>query len=274
MADVKKTFFCIGCLQHMKMPIPLRGPLAWPFRVFGIKPSQMNPNLCTICEVMFTKVKKSKQISIDSTIMFADLRGYTSMFEASESDKIMSLLHDFYDTCSNEVWARGGIINKFIGDCVLAIFNFPIMQERHGRAAVLAALELLRQCVEKTWLDCTSDPNMCIPVCVGVGIHSGKTSIGEVGSSYKDFTAIGPVVNLASRLQSAAKPGEILITPQVYSEVQDIFPNLNPKTISIKGFKDPVEVYSIDQQVIMQAKEAIDRALGPSGGEKSDHASA
>ncbi|WP_229192169.1 hypothetical protein [Bradyrhizobium brasilense] len=66
---------CLGCWQNLHMPIPLRGPLAAPFRLFGVRPSRMNPNTCTLCEMAFSKIMKARAVTIDATILFADLRG-------------------------------------------------------------------------------------------------------------------------------------------------------------------------------------------------------
>jgi adenylate cyclase len=83
------------------------------------------------------------------------------------------------------------------------------------------------------------------PVGVGVGIHTGLASIGEVGTAYKDFTIIGPVVNLASRIQGAAKPGEILVTEEVYRQVEDLFPASEGRTYQLKGIETPVKAYTL-----------------------------
>ena len=147
--SVSESMICKGCWQHMHMPIPIRGPLSIPFKLLGIKISRMNPNLCNICETMFTKVKRKKQLIIPATVFFADLRGYTNLSQGTDSAEVVGMLHEFYDECAAAVWGRDGIVNKFIGDAVLAIFNFPIMREDHVRQAVLAAIELQRKCSEK-----------------------------------------------------------------------------------------------------------------------------
>ena len=137
------------------------------FKLLGIKISRMNPNLCTICETMFTKVKRKKQLSIPATIFFADLRGYTSLSQGTDAGEIVGMLHDFYDECAAAVWERDGIINKFIGDAVLAIFNFPIMREDHVRQAVLAAIELQKKCSQKNKLTViNADGEACPSVLV------------------------------------------------------------------------------------------------------------
>ena len=83
---------CLGCWQNLNMPIALRGPFSVPFRVFGIKPSRMNPNTCTICEMAFSKIMKARAVTIDATIMFADLRGYTALTQTIGQAALTSLL--------------------------------------------------------------------------------------------------------------------------------------------------------------------------------------
>jgi class 3 adenylate cyclase len=117
---------CLGCWQNLHMPIALRGPFSVPFRVFGIKPSRMNPNTCTICEMAFSRIMKARAITIDATIMFADLRGYTTLTQTIGQAGLTSLLDAFYDDCAAAIWRHDGLLNKTIGDAVLAIFNFPV----------------------------------------------------------------------------------------------------------------------------------------------------
>lgn len=229
----------------MHIPIPLRGPLSIPFRLLGIKPSQMNPNLCTICETMFTRVKRKKQLIIPATILFADLRGYTSLSQSTETEEVVGMLHNFYDACASVVWERDGIVNKFIGDAVLAIFNFPIMREDHVRQAVLAGIDLQKRCAETKRLMVSNADSKAYSVGVGIGIHTGQASIGEVGTAYKDFTIIGSVVNMASRIQGTAQPGEVLVTEEVYGQVADLFPGAANHTYQLKGIATPVKAYRL-----------------------------
>jgi adenylate cyclase len=227
----------------MHVPIPIRGPLSIPFRLLGVKVSRMHPNLCNICETMFTKVKRKKQVIIPATVLFADLRGYTSLSESSDSKDVVDMLHGFYDECASALWERDGIVNKFIGDAVLAIFNFPIMREDHVRQAILAAKDIQQRFSEKNQLIAGSGGS---PVGIGIGIHTGQASIGEVGTAYKDFTIIGPVVNTASRIQGVAKAGEILVSKDVYQQVPDLFPNSEPRITQLKGIERPEPIYCLD----------------------------
>ena len=78
----------------MRLPVPLRGPASIPFRAFGIRPSRMNPNTCTLCELMFTRVMKARKITVDVSVLFADLRDYTTLSQSLSADSLQSLLDD------------------------------------------------------------------------------------------------------------------------------------------------------------------------------------
>lgn len=237
---MKETQICQGCWEHMHIPTVIRGPFSPIFRTFGIKKSKMHPNLCTNCESNFAKIMRHKQIPVATTILFADIRGYTDLSQHIEADKLNELLHRFYDRCSEAIWERDGIVNKFIGDAVLAIFNFPLIRKEHVQNAVNAAVQLQRNCQHLKEDVGLSDINS---LGIGIGIHTGESYIGEVGTTYKDFTAIGPVVNLTSRLQGAAEIGEIMVTQEVFNEVKQQFPNAQHKTLTLKGINNPVNGY-------------------------------
>jgi adenylate cyclase len=232
---------CKGCWQHMRMPIPIRGPLSWLVRPLGVRISRMNPNLCNICETMFTRVKRRKQIVVAATVMFADLRGYTAASEQAASADMADVLHGFTDECANAVWNHDGVVNKLIGDAMLAIFNFPIMREDHVEQAALAAQEIQHRWAERSGRVSGGARDMGL----GIGIHAGMASIGEIGTAYKDFTIIGPVVNMASRIQSAAKAGEILVSSDAYARMASLFPQRQSRECQLKGIDSPVTVHSL-----------------------------
>jgi class 3 adenylate cyclase len=106
--------------------------------MFGVRPSRMNPNTCTICELMFKRIMKKRQLEIDATILFADLRGYTSLTQA-RPETVSGLLDHFFDECSTAIWSYDGLLNKAMGDSVMAIFNFPMVRSDHTRLALAAA---------------------------------------------------------------------------------------------------------------------------------------
>lgn len=240
---------CKGCWQHMRLPVPLRGPASIPFRAFGIRPSKMNPNTCTICELMFTRVMKARQITVDVSVLFADLRGYTTLSQSFPAEAVSSLLDAFYDECADAIWEFDGLLNKTVGDAVMAIFNFPISHSDHAGNAVLAAGEIQRRwhargellMMDGVGLD-KSD------LGIGIGIDTGKTSFGEFGRSHRDLTAIGTVVNTASRTQSVADAGQILVTRAVCERAPQQTADGVCREYHLKGFEEPVELYAIPIQ--------------------------
>ena len=228
----------------MHVPVPLHGVFSVPFRLFGIRPSRMNPNTCTICELMFTKVMKARKITIDATILFADLRGYTSLSQSQSSEAVSGLLDAFYDECAHAIWERDGLLNKTIGDAVMAIFNFPIRHGDHPRQAVLAAQEIQRRWNTRRESLGEELGLARAELGVGIGIHCGELSFGEFGRSHRDLTAIGTVVNLASRAQSAAAAGEILVTQAVYERAGSELAGSRPQQRELKGFEGPTTLYA------------------------------
>ncbi|HEY9454891.1 MAG TPA: adenylate/guanylate cyclase domain-containing protein [Bradyrhizobium sp.] len=244
MAASQQARFCKGCWEQMHIPVPIRGVISAPFRAFGVRPSRMNPNTCTICELMFTKVMRARKITIDATIMFADLRGYTSLSQSQSPDAVSSLLDAFYDECANAIWEHDGLLNKTIGDAVMAVFNFPLRREGHARNAVLAARE-----IQKSWRDrrealVEAHGLTGSELGIGIGIHSGELSFGEFGHAHRDLTAIGTVVNTASRAQSVAEANQILVTQSVFQRAQPELKDSHSTAFQLKGFDAPVDLYA------------------------------
>jgi adenylate cyclase len=240
----RRAIFCKGCLQQLHLPIPIHGPLSIPLRIVGLRPSRMNPNMCNLCETMFKHIKKSSQVHVPLTILFADIRGYTTMSELVDSPEMIRLLSHFYEQSGEAVWERDGIVNKLIGDAVLAIFNFPIERDNHVENAVLAGLALQESCASLCSIE--RDERQ-LSVGVGIGIHTGNAAIGDVGQACRDFTAVGSVVNLASRLQGAACPGEVLVTESVYERVAEQFPNAQKRVCQLKGLEQPVSAWVLNR---------------------------
>ena len=162
----------------MHVPVPICGVISVPFRAFGVLPSRMNPNTCTICELMFTKVMRARKITIDATIMFADLRGYTSLSQSQSSDAVSSLLDAFYDECAKAIWAYEAI-NKTIGDAVMAVFNFPLVRNEHAGNPVRAARDIQRNWRERREALVAAYGLNASELGIGIGIHSGELTLDE-----------------------------------------------------------------------------------------------
>jgi adenylate cyclase len=234
---------CKGCWQR-RLPVAVRGVFSAPFRAVGIRPSRMNPNTCTLCESMFTKMMQARSITIDATILFADLRGFTKLSQTLSPSAISELLDVFYDECANAIWEHDGLLNKTIGDAIMAVFNFPILHDDHARLAVLAARQIqMRHMAKSDELTRTHDLEKGA-LGVGIGIDTGELSFGEFGRSHRDLTAIGTVVNTAARAQSAAEAGEILVTQAVYDKARPDLEGSRAREYTLKGFDASVGLYA------------------------------
>jgi class 3 adenylate cyclase len=233
---------CKGCWQNLHFPVALRGPFSIPFRMVGLRPSRMNPNTCTFCELAFTRIMKARNITIDATVLFADLRGYTNASQYLAPDQMRITLDAFYDECAEAIWEYDGLLNKTIGDAVMAVFNFPIRQDDHAAQALRAARQLQRRWgARRNGLAKEFDLDEGA-LCIGIGIASGNVSFGEFGQSHRDLTVIGTIVNTAARAQSVARGGQILVTGAVREQCENAISDKGAK-YDLKGFAAPTELY-------------------------------
>jgi adenylate cyclase len=235
--------FCKGCWQNLHLPVVLRGPLAIPFRIVGLRPSKMNPNTCTFCELAFTRIMKARNVTIDATVLFADLRGYTTASQSLTSSEMTSALDAFYDECAEAIWQHDGLLNKTIGDAIMAVFNFPIRQDDHAGQAVRAARQIQQRWRDRQPTFIAGSNLNADNLSIGIGIDCGNVSFGEFGQSHRDLTAIGTVVNTAARAQSAARGGQILVTKAVRNRSPNDITEIEPDLYNLKGIGAEVELY-------------------------------
>lgn len=242
--SASRATICKGCWSRFRLPIPIRGPAALATKLLGVKASRMSPNLCTLCETMFGLLMKTKRIQISATVLFADVRGYTELSEDLGSTRVAELLDEFYELCSKPIWHHDGIVIKLIGDAVFALYNFPIGQSDHAQRAVMSAVEMQERCLQLKRARSVLDRGHS-GLGVGIGIHTGNVTIGEIGQFCKDFTAIGEVVNVAARLQGSARPGEVLMSEAVHAQVADQFPQAESRSLTLKGVSKPVQAFAL-----------------------------
>ncbi|MNI35217.1 Adenylate cyclase 2 [compost metagenome] len=180
----------------------------------------------------------------DISLIFVDIRGFTPMSEKLEPEQVIQVLNEYLDVCTRAIFKFNGTLDKFMGDGVMAMFGAPISFDNHPEMTVRAALEMKSQAdiLEKKLIETYG-----IGVKFGLGINSGPAVVGNIGSEglRLDYTAIGDTVNLAARLESNAKPGQILISENTYARVKDLF-RIDPVgEIKVKGKKKPVMVYEV-----------------------------
>jgi adenylate cyclase len=175
------------------------------------------------------------------TSLFADLRGFTDFSHQYNPETLVDILNQYLDVGAKAVLAEEGTLDKFMGDAVVAFFNAPLSQPDHVLRAVRAALRIqegiaqLHQQIPSAYrLD------------YGVGISVGDAVVGNVGTAQRlDYTAIGPSVNLARRLQEAAAPGQILLTYTALQRVKRHVKAHRVPAIQVEGIGDPIKVYEL-----------------------------
>ena len=174
-------------------------------------------------------------------IFFADLRGFTAFSEGLDPESLFKVLNRYLTLGAQAVLAEGGTLDKFMGDAVMAIFNAPLAQPDYPIRAVRAALSL-QQAIKNLHVE----RDMVKELTFGVGIGTGSAVVGNVGSpQLQNYTAIGDSVNLASRLQEYAEPGQILIEDQTYQLVKDHIRVGEVGKIHFKGYRKLKMVYEV-----------------------------
>lgn len=179
------------------------------------------------------------------TLMFIDIRGFTSLSEKMDPEKVIDILNDYLDLCAQSIFKFEGTIDKFMGDGVMAIYGAPIHQDDHALRAVKTAIDIQEQ---SEALTAKIQEEYDYKIGFGIGINSGECIVGNVGSKDRlDYTAIGDDVNLAARLESKAKPMQILISDKTYDMVKDDVEVTTLEPIMVKGKEKPVQIYQVEK---------------------------
>jgi adenylate cyclase len=166
-----------------------------------------NPLLCKACFGQLSKFPGGAEVQI--SVVFADVRGSTGLAERSTAAEFRSLLQAYYRVAATAIDVNDGIIDKFLGDGVMALFIPVISGENHAGRAISAARAILAG-VEHHGLARRG-------LMVGAGVHTGEAFVGVVGSNEKiDFTALGDTVNIAARLGGLAGAGELLVSAEAW----------------------------------------------------------
>ena len=175
--------------------------------------------------------------TIDATVVFIDICGFTSISEKESPDTVVKLLNDYFDVMVKEIIAQNGIIDKFIGDCVMAVFKGDYHLDRAIDASIA-----IRNSINNLPTENGFSPN------VSIGINSGEMISGNIGSATLkrlDFTVIGDTVNTAQRLQSAASIGQIIINETCYEKVKTSFKLEKIGAISLKNKTEEIVIYEV-----------------------------
>ena len=179
------------------------------------------------------------------TVLFCDIRGFTSISESLVPEKIVQLLNDYFETMVDVIFRNRGTLDKFIGDGIMVIFGAPEDDPYQEEHAVRTAIEMQIALTELSLRWVAEGIN----VRMGIGINSGPAVVGNIGSSKRmDYTAIGDTVNLASRLESATKEFGvgILVSEYTYTAVRGNFHFRNMGPVTVKGRAEAVVTYTVE----------------------------
>lgn len=177
------------------------------------------------------------------TVLFADLRGFTTVAEQLEPEELTRLLNDYLSSMTEVIFEFDGTLDKYIGDGIMAFFGDPVPYADHEERAIRAAVKMRDRFFElqSQWL-LEGREN----VTLGIGVHSGFVTVGSIGSpSRMEYTVIGSNVNLASRLSSMASPGQVLASARTYSQVRHLVEARAVGPLEVKGLPHPVEVVEV-----------------------------
>ena len=202
---------------------------------FNKRPSNMNPHICNLCEQFVRKYPGGAEVEL--TLLFADVRGSTSLAERLGTAQFRQLIDRFYQIASQILVNSDALIDKIIGDQAAGIFVPGLAGSQHAHRAIEAGRKLL---------GATGHGKGSTPwVPLGIGIHTGIAYVGSVGSSdgTMDITVLGDAANTAARLSSEARAGEILVSNATYQEAEIEMGSLEQRQLSLKGKSQTVSVY-------------------------------
>ncbi|MEA3358721.1 MAG: adenylate/guanylate cyclase domain-containing protein [Thermodesulfobacteriota bacterium] len=186
----------------------------------------------------FSNVSRRKLMSI----LFVDIRGFSNLTDSVEPDEIILLLNNYLSEMTKLIYRYDGTLDKIIGDGLMVFFGDPVSIPDHAQKAVLLAIDMQRKInkLKDEWLSYGH------VLSIGVGINTGYMTVGNIGSKFhKDYTVIGRQVNVASRLESMAKPGEILISERTYERVKNIADYKKMGPYRLRGISSPILIYSV-----------------------------
>lgn len=177
------------------------------------------------------------------SVIFADVCAFTTFAERAPPEHVVAFLNELFSVLTEVVFRHGGTVDKFVGDCIMAVFGAPAAQEDHAARALSAAEDMHRfvEASAPAWKEAHG-----IEVKLGIGVSSGEAVVGNLGSETRmEYTAIGDVVNIAARLEQLARPGQTLMTAEVVAHAGDGFPATPLGEHPLRGKKRPVEIFEL-----------------------------
>jgi adenylate cyclase len=198
------------------------------------------------------------------TVLFADIRGFTPMSENMGPERVVEILNEYFTRVTDVIFDYGGTLDKYIGDAVMAVFGAPISKGNDAANSVNAAVQIQRLLIE---LNRDAAARRWPELSVGIGINTGIVTAGNIGSLRRiDYTVIGDTVNIASRLTSNARGGQILISDSTAEELGSKFDLKGLPPMMVKGRSVPLRVFDV---VWMETGGTIKKRRARSAGDTS-----
>jgi class 3 adenylate cyclase len=194
----------------------------------------------SLAQGVFTLEQKAERSEV--SILFADIRGFTSYSEKQPPEEVFKTLNLYLPAMIQPVLDQAGMVDKLIGDAVMGIFGVLPAKDSSPKHAIMAALQMIEAVNNVSKMRQTDQE---ITLKIGIGIASGPVALGILGSKdRRTFTAIGHHVNLAARMESQARPGEILIDENTFAKLGNMQPSFSSVALSFKGITEPLPTYS------------------------------
>ncbi|HEY2115094.1 MAG TPA: adenylate/guanylate cyclase domain-containing protein [Candidatus Angelobacter sp.] len=183
-------------------------------------------------------------VNQEVTVMFADIRGFTTMSEEMEPSRVVEILNEYFTRVTDVIFDNGGTLDKYIGDAVMAVFGAPISKGNDAAAAVNSAIQIQRLLVE---LNRDAAAREWPELRVGIGINTGSAIAGNIGSPRRlDYTVVGDAVNTAQRLMTNAAGGQILISESTARKMGKTFDLERLPELKVKGRSEAVPVFRVN----------------------------
>lgn len=175
------------------------------------------------------------------TVLFSDISGFTAISEKLDPEQVYEFIDNTLKAFTEEIYKHEGTIDKVMGDGIMALFGAPIAHEDDPARAIRAALGM-QDALKR--INADLEPRLGISLRVRIGLHTGTVVVGSIGSDLRmEYTALGDTVNVASRLQSVAEPGSVLVSRSVYEATKPLFEFRELGSIRVKNRIEPVEIF-------------------------------
>jgi adenylate cyclase len=229
LARMRRIFRRVPSDPRCKMCLSPQGGIGGPIMdLLGYGRYPPNPQLCNSCFRQSEKHPGGAEIEI--TALFADIRGSTGLAETMSPAEYSAAVNDYVRAASRAIREPNGLVDKLLGDGIMALFIPGFVGGDHAAAGVKAARAILG----------------AVSVPVGIGVHTGEAWVGFVGGTdeVRDFTALGDAVNVASRLGSEAGPGELLLSASAVDRAGLTTDGLEPRRLELRGRSEPLDAWA------------------------------